>query len=156
MWKTSHILDGHSQQSHHKMKSISSAHPHELLDYNQGTVYEPEYWLQCIRNDGGNTEKQFVQGGPTNARLNRKSTICKFVRNYWTIMRLNVTVSCIISVLVTRCGGTTKSQTQIHGATKCEFHNKEKVQEAALPSAGKEMCTAFRDRKKVISMDFLK
>ena len=39
------------------------------MDYNQGIVYGPEYWLQCIGNDGGNIRilKSFPQVDSTHS-----------------------------------------------------------------------------------------
>jgi len=43
--------------------------PHELADYDQGTVHGAEYRLQCVGNDGGNVgiSQSLRQVGPTNA-----------------------------------------------------------------------------------------
>ena len=37
-----------------KQRMCQSTHPHELVDYDQGTVYRAEYWLNRIGNAGGN------------------------------------------------------------------------------------------------------
>lgn len=54
MQKTSHVSDGHTQLSYHKMKNVSITHLCKLLYYNHGTLYGTECQLQCIGNDCGN------------------------------------------------------------------------------------------------------
>ena len=48
----------------------------ELADYNQGTVYRAEYWLQCIGNNGDNVgiSQSLHQVGPTNAHTGTERT----------------------------------------------------------------------------------
>ena len=59
-----------------------------------------------------NTAK-FVPGGCHEcSHWNRKNTVCKSVRNYWTDMNLKVTVSWTASLSVMRHGITTTNQSQ--------------------------------------------
>jgi len=84
-----------------------SANSCKSLDYDRGTVYRAEYWLQCIGNDGS-----IVSRSHECLHINRNNTVCKFVRAYWTNTNLKVTVSWIHSLPVMRCGATTLSLSQ--------------------------------------------
>ena len=72
-WKTSHILDSHAQLSHHKMKSILVC---SSMDYSHGTMFRAEYWLQCVRNDGGNVgiSQSLHQVDPMSAHTGKERT----------------------------------------------------------------------------------
>ena len=67
-----------AMHGYHTMKwSVSwSAHSCKSVDYDQGTVFEDEYWLLCIENDDGNigTSKGLHQVGPTNAHIGTERT----------------------------------------------------------------------------------
>lgn len=93
-WKISHVADVDAQLSHQKWRASPSADPWESVDYNQGTVYRAEYWLQCFGNDGGNVRiSQFIPDGSHQcSHRNRKNIVCKFVRTYWTKTRLKVAI----------------------------------------------------------------
>ena len=74
-WKTSNIPESHAQLSHHEEHLD---HPRQLVDYNWGTVDGAKYWLQCMENDGGNTEvllQSLHQVGPMNAHTGRETTL---------------------------------------------------------------------------------
>jgi len=98
-WKTSHVIAGLAQ------------HPHKLADYYQVNGYGAEmhwkWWSQCW-----NITKLEPGGSHECSHGNRKNTACKFVRTYWTNMRLKVAVSCITSLLVMRDGVTCTSWSQ--------------------------------------------
>ena len=71
-------------------------------------------------------------------------------------MRLKVTVSCITSLLVTRCGVTTMSQSQdssIQGIYMLLLHQRKKFK--TQPPEGKVIHTVLWDRKGIILLDFL-
>ena len=93
MWKTSHVLDGHAQPSHHEMKSDSVNC--DSADYDQGNVYGAEYQLQCVGNGGGNigTSQSLQKVGPRNAHTGTERTLFNFVTTCWTNMMLKVAVS---------------------------------------------------------------
>ena len=129
-----------AMRSSHNMKwRVSwSAHPCESADYDQGTVYRAQYLLQCFRNNDCNNGKnitEFVPGGSHEcSHRNRKNTTCKFVRTYWTNMRLQVTVSRLHHYQwrdVEAPLWTTVKKT-IRGVTVCESFTEEKVQDTAL------------------------
>jgi len=63
-----------------------------------------KWWWQCW-----NTAKFAPSGSCECSYGNRKHTICKFVKTYWTNTRLKVTVSWVTLLQVTRCGVTTMS-----------------------------------------------
>jgi len=84
---------------------------------------------------------------------NRMQHHSKFVRIYWTRAKLKVTISWTASLLITRCGVNTMSQSQCRNprrGDKSILKKKFKTQ----PSAGKVICSAFWDRKVVILLDF--
>ena len=112
-WKTSHVLDGHTT----RWGATWSAHLHELADYDQGTVYRAQYWPKCLGNNGGNVGilQSLHQVDPTNAHTAvalKKSTVCKFIRAYWTKQgwRWRFPASC--HLLVMRSGVTAASWSQ--------------------------------------------
>ena len=114
MWKSSHVLDGHAQLSHHEMKSISISSSVWIGGLRLGNCVRSwisasvhwKRWWQCW-----NITK-FAPGSSHECSHRNMNTICKFVRSYWTNMRLKVTFSWITSSLVTRHGVTTMSQSQ--------------------------------------------
>lgn len=59
-----------------KWRTSQSDHPHELLDYNQGTVCRAEYQFQCVGNNGGDIEilQGLCQVGPMNAHRGTERT----------------------------------------------------------------------------------
>ena len=59
-------------------RASRSAHWHEFGDYDQGTLYEAAYWLQCARNDVGNVRisPSLYCVGPTNAHTGTERTHC--------------------------------------------------------------------------------
>ena len=98
-----------------KWRTLQLAHQCESADYNQGTVYKAEYWLQGTGSNGGNIaiSQTFAPGRLHRcSQKSRKSTIRKFVRTYWINMMLKVSVSCIASLLLMRYGVTTVSHSQ--------------------------------------------
>ena len=112
-WKTSHILDGHTQVSHHKMKSasISSSMQIRILwPGNYVQIFASVCWKWWWQH--WNITKVAPGGSHEYLHRNRNNTICKFFRTYWTSMRKKVTVTSIASLLMTRCGVTTTSQNQ--------------------------------------------
>ena len=86
---------------------------------------------------------KFAPGGShESSHRNRKNTVCRFVRTYWTNRRLKVTVSWIVSLPVTRCSVTTLSRSQNGspwrgGMWISYWRKKFKTQ----PSVGKVMCS---------------
>jgi len=114
-----------------KWRASLSAHPWESVDYNQGTTYGAQYQLQCTENSGCNTEtsQSLCHMGPMNAHRNRKTTVCKFVRIYWTNTKLKVTVSWIVSLSVMRQGATTMRKSTWSG--NMGIPHWRKVQDAA-------------------------
>ena len=75
---------------------------------------------------------KFVPGGSHKcSHRNRNSIICKFVRTYWTNMRLKMTVFWIASLLVMRYGVTTMSQRSMEWR-HVHSPKKKKVQDAAF------------------------
>ena len=89
-----------------KQRASQSAHSCESVDYDQGTVYRAEYWLQCIENNNGNIviSQSLCQGSPMDANTWSEGTISKLVRTEWISTRMKVTVSWIASLLVKRHG----------------------------------------------------
>ena len=89
-WKTSHIPDSNTQLSHHKMKStlISSSTFGGLQVGNcvqswiSASVLWKQWWL-CR-----NTAKFAPGGSHKCSHRNINNTMCKFVRIYWSNMRL--------------------------------------------------------------------
>ena len=86
------------------------------------------------------------------SHMSRENIVCKFVRTYWTNMRLKVTVSWIITtLLVTRPGVTATSWCQNGspwGSNIWIPHQRKKFK--IKPSESKVMCTVSWDRKWVI------
>ena len=78
---------------------------------------------------------------------NRKITICRFVRTYWTTMRMKVTVSWIAWLLVTRCGITATSRSQNGGPWSDDVNSTWKKKLKMQPSGGKEMYAVLWNRK---------
>ena len=79
---------------------------------NMKLCIEAEYWLQCIWNNGGNVgllQAIVPHGSHRCSQNNRMNTICKFVRTYWTNMRLKVMVSWITSLPVMRYAFSTRA-----------------------------------------------
>jgi len=95
-----------------KWRVSRSAHVHKSVDYNQGTAYRVAYQLQRTGNYGGNigTLQSLCQVSPMN--VNRKNSICKFVRTYSTYMSLKMAAAWTTSLTVTRCSVTTTIRTQ--------------------------------------------
>ena len=144
--KTSHVVDSHSQLSHHKMKSVSISSSMLIGGLQPGNCVWNwmsasvcwEQWWQCW-----NIAKFLPHGLHKWSHRNRKNIVGKFVRTYWTNVRLNMTVSGIVSLMVARCGVTIMSQSQnkTHVVTTSEFPIVEKFK--MQPSVGKVMCTYF-------------
>ena len=51
-----HTLVCHAQISYYESMSFFINSTARITNYEQGTVYGSEYWLQHIRNDGGNIQ----------------------------------------------------------------------------------------------------
>jgi len=85
--------------------------PNQLIHSNWWTVYKAEYQLQWVRKMVKMLDiLQFASGGFHEClKMNRKNTIGKIVRTYWTNTRLKVMVSQITSLPEMRCGVTTVS-----------------------------------------------
>ena len=89
------------QQSHHKMKSTSIVSSIWTVGLWPGSyvwnwVLTSMHWKQCRQH--WNISVFPPHGSHECSHRKRKNTICKFVRTYWTNMRLKVTVSWIISL----------------------------------------------------------
>jgi len=114
-WKTSHVPDGHAQLSHDEMKSVSISSSARIGRLRLGNCVRSwilaamrwKRWWQCW-----NITKFAPGGSHECSHRTIKNTVCKFVRTYWTNMRLKVTVSWIASSPVTKRGVTTTSQSQ--------------------------------------------
>lgn len=124
--------------AHHIMKQRASpsAHLCESVDYNKGTVYRAENWLQCIGNNRWQHRNitKFVPGKSQeySHRL-RKNTICIFIRTYRSNTKLKVTVSWITSLPVVTTHLVTMRQSQnISPRSGNKYPIKEKVQYTAL------------------------
>ena len=114
-WKTSHLPDGHAQLPHHKMKSVSISSSVRIGRLQLGSCVQSwisasMHWKQWWQR--WNIAKFAPCGSHEYSRRNMKNTVCKFVRTYWTNMRLKVTVSWITSSPVTRRSVTTTSRSQ--------------------------------------------
>ena len=122
-----------------------SAHPLRLADYNQRALYGAErqasvcwklWWV--FWNITPFAPGRFQECW----QRNRKNTVCKFVRTYWTNVRPKVTVSWVPSFLLTRHGVTTTSQSQNGSPWRgdIEFHIQRRVQDAALSGQSDVHC----------------
>lgn len=120
-----------------------------LIETDQCTVYRTEYWLQCVGNDGGNTN--FAPG-----RSHVKNCVQSFLyKTCWSNMSLKVTVSSITSLSVMRHHDyelESKWQSMEWQDVNSPSKKKSKMQ----ASVGKVVCTVFWDRKEAIFLDFLK
>ena len=123
---------------------------HKLADCKQGSVYGAKDWLQFIGNNGGNAKISQGFHLVECSTTNRKNSIWKFVRTYWTNTGLKVTVSCITSLPSTRCGATT-SQSQNSSLWSSDMNLPLKFR----PQRVKWTCTVLCDRKGVILVYFL-
>jgi len=121
-WKTSHVLDGHARLSQHKMKSISICSSTQisrlLWPGNCLWILLSIRWNQCWQC--WNIAEFVPSGSHECSYRNRRNTVCRFVRTYWTNTWLKVTVSWIASLLVKRCGVTTMSCSQNGSAWSCD------------------------------------
>lgn len=113
-WRASHILNSHTQMSH-EMKNIltssfmqiSGLCPENCVQSWISTSMHWKPWCQLW-----NFTKLMPSGSHRCSHRNRRNTISDFVRTYWTNMLLKVAASWIASLLVTRFGATTISQSQ--------------------------------------------
>lgn len=135
-WKTSHIPDSHAQLSHYKMKSISIRASTWIDRLQPGSCVQS--WISASMRwkwwQHWNIAK-FIPGESHKcSHRNRKNTICKYVRIYWTstdwrwqfpgshhYQRWNMVSSLYAWVKMA-----------IHGVVTCEFATEEKVQDVAL------------------------
>jgi len=134
MWKTSHVLDGHAQLSHHETKSVSISSSAQISGLWLGNCVRSwisaamrwKRWWQCW-----NIAKFAPGGSHECSHRNIKNTVCKFVRTYWTNTRLKVTVSWIASSPVWDVVSPLRAgvKTAVHGVATCEFPIEEKVQD---------------------------
>ena len=117
-----------------KWRMSWSAHPRELMDYNQGTACGAEYQFQCTRNDGGNIgiSQSLHQVGPINAHTGTETTLCICLSEPTEPTRLKVTVSWIISLLWWNMVSPlwARVKTAVHGVATCKLPIEEKVQDS--------------------------
>ena len=106
-----------------------------------------QWWQHC------NITKFASSRSHEYSHRNRKNTVCKFVRIYWTNMRMKVTVSWITSLLGTTCGVTTVSWSQIR--SPCSGNFTPHWRNCSRCCLQKVMCSVFLDRKGVSLLDFL-
>ena len=136
-WKTSHVLDGHAQLSHHEMKSISISSSTRISRLRLGNWVQS--WISASMRwkwwwQHWNITK-CAPGGPHEcSHRNTKNTVCKFVWTYWINTRLrwqfpgshNHRWRDVVSPL--RAG----VKMAVHVVATCEFPIEVKVQDAAV------------------------
>lgn len=131
-------------------KKPCSGWPCKLADYYQVTVCRTEmhwkWWSQCW-----NITKLEPGGSHECSHGNRKNAACKFVRTYWSNVRLKVTISCI--VFYWWWDVVSSMQAGVRGMIMWipSLETKLKTQ----LSAGKMMCTVLWDKKWMNLQDFL-
>lgn len=116
------------------------------MDYNQGIVYGPEYWLQCIGNDGGNIRilKSFPQVDSTHSHTGAERILyVSLSGTNWTKRRLKVSfLDCSIT------GNETQHHHYEQWSGDVNFSSKKNS------SAGNVICPVIWDRKGVILLKF--
>jgi len=118
-WQQRHEKQAMFQIAMHSCHSMKwrvsqSAHSHRSVDYNQKFMHGAEYLIQCIGNNGCNVGILHFALGCSHRcwHKNGKNIVCRFVRTYWTTVRMKVAVSWITPLLVKRCGATAMSTGQ--------------------------------------------
>ena len=144
--KTGHILDGYEQLPQHKMKSASTSSSKQMgrlwtWSWISASVHWKWWWQRwhIAKFAAGESHKC--------SHRNRRNTVCKFVRTFWTNMRLKVTVFSTPSLLVIRCGVTSMSYSQNGSPQSGDVNSPSKKKFKTQPSAGIVLCLVFWDRK---------
>ena len=131
-----------------------SAHPLELVGYNQGTGYGTEYLLQCIGSDGGNTGilQCLHQVLPWVLTQEQKE---HHMQVFWDLLNLlseyHRVLEYIILVMMSPLQAGVEMQSMEWWLLNSIMNKNFKTQ----PSGGKVMYTVFWHRKKVILLYFL-
>jgi len=140
-------MDMHScMYVHYKMKSASTRSSKQMgrlwtWSWISASVHWKWWWQRwhIAKFAAGESHKC--------SHRNRRNTVCKFVRTFWTNMRLKVTVFSTPSLLVIRCGVTSMSYSQNGSPQSGDVNSPSKKKFKTQPSAGIVLCLVIWDRK---------
>jgi len=116
-----------------KWRASWSAHPHKSMDYDQGSVYKAEYWLQCVGNNVGNIRisHKWVPQMPTQEQKEYHTHLSEPIDPIegwrWQLPESHNYQLWDVALPV-QAG----VETAVHGVMSYEFSIKEKVQDAVL------------------------
>lgn len=131
-----------------------SAHLHESVDYDEGTVYsfsELEMMEATLKYVSISVPGVSYEC----SHRNRKNIIYKFTMTYWANKKLEKTFSWITSLLMIRCSVTTATTSQNSSLWSRNMWIPHWSRISRCRSLGKVTCTDFWDRKEEILLDFL-